>query len=174
MFGHSLGGATAAKAMAADERIHAGLDLDGSILLANPAQHQNIQRLAARVGRKVGKRPFMVMTSWGHTFQSDPSLAGFWSGLGGWRLAVTMHNSQHYTYTDMKEFLPDLLAARVAPHHITPALVADVVGTIGARQAVGAERAYIAAFFDQHLRGRPSTLLKGPSPRYPEIEFYGG
>jgi dienelactone hydrolase len=174
MFGHSLGGATAAKAMAADSRIHAGLNLDGSILLADPAKHQNIKQLAARVGRAVGERPFMLMTSWGHTFQTDPSLAGFWSGLRGWRLAVTMKNSDHYTYTDMEEFLSQLLAAGVAPHHLTSAVVADVIGTVRSRQAVAAERAYIAAFFDAHLRGRPSELLKGPSARYPEIEFFGG
>jgi dienelactone hydrolase len=174
MFGHSLGGATAAKAMAADPRIHAGLDLDGSILLADPALHQNIKQLAARVGKQLGKRPFMIMTSQGHTFQSDPSLAGFWSALRGWRLAVSMRNSQHYSYTDMEQFLGQLLAAGVAPTHLTSPLVAEVIGTIKPRRAVAAERAYVAAFFGQHLGGRPSALLKGPSPHYPEIEFFGG
>ena len=48
MFGHSLGGATAAKAMAADARISAGINLDGSMFLANPALHQNISKLARR------------------------------------------------------------------------------------------------------------------------------
>ena len=33
MFGHPLGGAMAAQAMAADSRIYAGIDLDGTILL---------------------------------------------------------------------------------------------------------------------------------------------
>jgi dienelactone hydrolase len=174
MFGHSLGGATAAKVMAADPRVHAGLDLDGSILLADPALHQNIKQLAAQVGRRLGKRPFMVMTSQGHTFQSDPSLAGFWSALRGWRLAVSMRNSQHYTYTDMEQFLGQLRAAGVAPRHLTSKVVAEVIGTVKPRRAVAAERAYIAAFFGQHLGGRPSKLLMGPSPHYPEIEFYGG
>ena len=40
MFGHSLGGATSAEAMAADRRILAGLDLDGSIIVSGLAGHR--------------------------------------------------------------------------------------------------------------------------------------
>jgi hypothetical protein len=32
-------------------------------------------------------------------------------------------------------------------------------------------RAYVRAFFDQDLRGRPQALLDQPSPRYPEVTF---
>ena len=86
MFGHSLGGATAAKAMAADARISAGINLDGSTFLANPALHQNISKLAAQLAEQLGDRAFMTMTHQGHDTHSDPSLAGFWSHLRGWRL----------------------------------------------------------------------------------------
>jgi hypothetical protein len=41
------------------------------------------------------------MTHHGHDFHDDPSLAGFWSNLKGWRLFLTMRNAQHYTYTDL-------------------------------------------------------------------------
>jgi hypothetical protein len=30
-------------------------------------------------------------------------------------------------------------------------------------------RAYVGAFFDLHLRGRPQPLLERPDPRYPEV-----
>ena len=33
-------------------------------------------------------------------------------------------------------------------------------------------RAYVRAFFDQHLRGEPQSLLDQPSPRYPEVTFW--
>jgi predicted dienelactone hydrolase len=173
MFGHSLGGATAAKAMAVDRRITAGVNLDGSIVLMRPGSHQNASSLAAHVAERLGNRAFMIMTHQGHDTQTDPSLAGFWSALHGWRLFLTMKNSQHYSYTDLEEFLGQLLAAEVAPRHITPQLVAEVIGTVEPKQAVGAERAYIAAFFDLHLRGESSELLKGPSSKYPGIEFLG-
>lgn len=173
MFGHSLGGATAARAMAADHRITAGINLDGSIFLMQPGSHQNVRRLAANVAKRLGDRAFMIMTHADHDTQNDPSLAGFWSGLRGWRLFLSMRNSQHYTYTDLAEFLGQLLAARIAPDHITPQLVAELIGAVEPKQAVAAERAYIGAFFDLHLRGESSDLLKRPSQKYPEIEFLG-
>jgi hypothetical protein len=32
-------------------------------------------------------------------------------------------------------------------------------------------RAYVRAFFDLHLRGRPQALLDQPSQRFPEVSF---
>lgn len=171
MFGHSLGGATAAKAMAADHRITAGVNLDGSIFLMRPGSHQNVRRMAARLAEQLRGRAFMIMTHQGHDAHNDPSLAGFWSALHGWRRFLSMEHSQHYTYTDLEQFVSQLLAAKIAPHHITPRLVSEVIGTVEPRQAIAAQRAYIAAFFDLHLRGEASGLLNGPSPAYPEIRF---
>jgi predicted dienelactone hydrolase len=176
MFGHSLGGATAAKAMAADRRIAAGINLDGSMFLANPAlQPQDLMRLSAKLARQLGNRASMTMTHQGHDTHDDPSLAGFWSNLRGWRLFLTMRNAQHYTYTDLEQFLSQLLSARVDPHRLRRERVTQVIGTVQPSRAVAAERAYIAAFFDLHLRElhRASKLLAGPSPTYPEIQFLG-
>jgi Platelet-activating factor acetylhydrolase, isoform II len=91
MFGHSLGGATAAKAMAADARLSAGINLDGSMFLENPALHQNVNRLGEQLAEQLGDRAFMTMTHQGHDTHSDPSLAGFWSHQRVWRerLAAT-------------------------------------------------------------------------------------
>jgi hypothetical protein len=175
MFGHSLGGATAAKAMAADARIRAGINLDGSMFLANPALHQDIRKLSAQLAMRLGDRAFMTMTHQGHDTDSDPSLAGFWSHQRGWRLFLTMRNAQHYSFTDLEQFLSQLLSARIVPHEVTPARVSEVIGTIRPTRAVVAERAYIAAFFDLQLRGvsNATALLSSPSPNYPEIRFLG-
>ena len=35
-------------------------------------------------------------------------------------------------------------------------------------------RAYVRAFFDQHLRGEPQALLDQPSAHYPEVIWEGG
>jgi predicted dienelactone hydrolase len=176
MFGHSLGGATAAKAMAADRRIAAGINLDGSMFLANPAlQPQDLVRLSAKLARQLGRRAFMTMTHQGHDFRNDPSLAGFWSNQKGWRLFLTMRNAQHYTYTDLEQFLGQLLSARIVSRQLTRERVAQVIGTVQPSRAVAAERAYIAAFFDLHLRNLHAAgrLLARPSPNYPEIQFLG-
>jgi dienelactone hydrolase len=173
MFGHSLGGATAAKAMAADARISASINLDGSMFLADPALHQNISKLGAQLAEQLGDRAFMTMTHQGHDTHSDPSLAGFWSHLRGWRRFLTMRSAQHYSYTDLEQFLGQLLSAGLVPRRLTRARVSEVIGTIQPSRAIATERAYIAAFFDLQLRGLSSanTLLSGPSPNYPEIQF---
>jgi hypothetical protein len=37
------------------------------------------------------------------------------------------------------------------------------------RRTIDVTNAYLIAFFDTYLRGRPSPLLRGKSPRYPEV-----
>ncbi len=44
-------------------------------------------------------------------------------------------------------------------------------GTIEAQRAYNIVNAYSLAFFDQHLEGRPATLLDGLSKQYPEVFF---
>ena len=56
------------------------------------------------------------------------------------------------------------------------ALLADQIGIDAGASLPGARslditRAYVRAFFDQHLRGKPQSLLDLPSPRYPEVTF---
>jgi hypothetical protein len=38
-------------------------------------------------------------------------------------------------------------------------------------RALALTRAYLAAFFDQSLLGKPAGLLKGPAAEYPEAKF---
>ena len=47
----------------------------------------------------------------------------------------------------------------------------EVAGVLHARGALDITRAYVRAFFDQHLRSMPQALLDLPSPRYPEVTF---
>jgi Platelet-activating factor acetylhydrolase, isoform II len=173
MFGHSLGGATAAKAMAADARIGAGINLDGSLSLLNPSLPADPREFGAALARKIGGRPFMIMSSHGFGPWNDPSWSGFWPSLQGWRLFLTLKNSQHYSYTDLEEFLSQLRAAGVISSRLAGRLVTSIIGTIDPAGAVAAERAYIGAFFDLHLRGQASKLLDHPSPDFPDIQFLG-
>ena len=68
------------------------------------------------------------------------------------------HAPQHATY------LPDL------------GLVADQIGidigaSLSGARSLDITRAYVRAFFDQHLRSKPQALLDQPSARYPEVTF---
>ncbi len=52
------------------------------------------------------------------------------------------------------------------------ALFADQFGIDMGQTTTGERtRAYVNAFFDQHLRGVPQPLLAQPSPQYPEVAF---
>lgn len=156
MFGHSLGGDTAAETMAHDRRIRAGVNLDGSF-------HGTV----AATGLD---RPFMLMSNATHGRDNDPSWEEFWSHLRGWRRTLLMRDSGHQTYTDMPPLVQQLEKALPIPPQVVAALT-GAIGTIKADRAVTAERAYLGAFFDLHLRHRDNQLLSEPSPRYPEIKF---
>ncbi len=178
MFGHSLGGATAAEAMAADLRIGAGIDLDGSIILVTtpntmptPEQQTELANRAGAVAKRVGSRPFMIMTSNSVGPHQDFTLRGFWPDLTGWRLFLSLKDSGHYSYTDNEEFLSQLVAAGIIPPGAGRQVVVPTIGTIDPGRAVAAERAYIGAFFDLHLRHRGGSLLARPSLSYPQVQF---
>jgi hypothetical protein len=177
MFGHSLGGDTAAQVMAVDGRIIAGLDLDGSIAPAVPSTPAQIDQLAADVARKLGGRPFMFLCSAGVTpfiTSRQPEatgIHGFWQGLGGWRLFLSMNNSAHFSYTDYEAFLSQLGAVGIITASQATKVVTPYIGTIAPGQAIAAQRAYIGAFFDLQLRHHDTHLLAGPSSRYPEMDF---
>jgi hypothetical protein len=42
-------------------------------------------------------------------------------------------------------------------------------GPINAQRGFDIVNAYSVAFFDQELKGQPSSLLNGPSQQYPEV-----
>ena len=44
------------------------------------------------------------------------------------------------------------------------------LGTVDRERTVAAQRAYLGAYFDQFLKGRPQRLLVEESPRYPDVK----
>src|SRR3954454_21265759 len=153
MYGHSLGGATAAEAMFEDRRIKAGVNLDGTLF--GPV-------VAAGLGR-----PFMLVGAQEHGRDTDASWAQFWANLRGWRLNLRLAGSAHNSFTDIQVLLPQIAGALNFP----PEVVQQLIGTIDPQRSVIDQRAYVTAFFDLHLRHRDRHLLDHPSPRYPEMQF---
>ena len=175
MFGHSEGGSTAATTMAADPRISAGINLDGIIVPADMPPNATsslgtIASLAGPVAKRIGDRPFMLMGNASHGLD-DATWKSFWPDLSGWRLLLSLKDSQHHSYTDDEEFLSQLVTAGIISPKVARQVVIPTIGTIDPGRAVAAERAYIGAFFDLHLRHRGGSLLTRPSPRYPQVQF---
>jgi dienelactone hydrolase len=154
MAGHSAGGAAAISAMLADSRIRAGIDMDG-------ATHAQIPDDGlARPFLFLGKQSNYTPGSRGGV-PGKPGPASTWERdwklLTGWKRWLLVAGAIHASFTDLA-----LLADQVG--------IDTGAGLPGAR-SLDITRAYVRAFFDQHLRSKPQSLLDHPSPRYPEVTF---
>ncbi|MGW5777806.1 alpha/beta hydrolase [Streptomyces sp. NPDC003863] len=144
--GHSIGGASAATVMVADPRIDAGVDMDGSFWEDLPAEGLRGRPFLMLGTHDTMHLPGGIDRSWDRT----------WAALDGWKRWITVAGSEHFTFSD----------GPVIKRHFglpQPELPAD--------RAVAVTRAYVAAFFDQHLRGLPRPILDGPTPANPEVHF---
>ncbi|MFD7826224.1 alpha/beta hydrolase family protein [Kitasatospora sp. NPDC059803] len=144
MAGHSIGGAAAAATMIADPRVRAGVNMDGSFHPAPmPGQiNRPLLMLGTADNHPVGGHD----TSWGQA----------WAALGGYKKWLTVAGADHFSFADL-----DLLLEQAG--FPTPPLSPE--------RGVAITREYVAAFFDQTLKGIDSPLLDGPSPNNPEVLF---
>ncbi|MEV5555641.1 alpha/beta hydrolase [Nonomuraea wenchangensis] len=147
MAGHSAGGASTVTAMLQDSRLRAGIDLDGTVESEVPASGLS--------------RPFLLLgkpaTYTPGKGEAAASWERVWTGLNGWKRWLLMTGAVHLSFTDLG-VLADQIGLEVG---------ADIAGV----RATDITRRYVTAFFDQHLRDKPQSLLDQPSARYPEITF---
>jgi len=147
MAGHSIGGAAAIAALLADSRIRAGIDMDGTIHA--PIPDPGLSRPFLFLGKQSNYTPGVGgnVTSWEHA----------WRLLTGWKRWLVVAGAIHASFNDLA-----LLADQIG---------IDVGAGLAGTRSMDITRAYVRAFFDQHLRGEPQALLDQPSPRYPEVMF---
>jgi len=158
IFGHSLGGFTAAEAMVQDDRIDAGVNLDGMIAIDDDLGAAAVQGL---------DRPMLLMSSQqvADTGASMPSWNAFWEKTNGWKRELDLAGAGHYSFTDLQSLVPPL--ARV----VAPEMTAYYIGAIEPDRANRAVRAYVAAMFDRFLRNEASPLLDGPDGEFPGVRY---
>jgi dienelactone hydrolase len=160
MAGHSVGGAATIAAMVADPRIRAGIDMDGSTVGSIP--DEGLARPFLFLGKQSNYTPgrgegvttpqeWKLLRGAVSTWERD------WELLTGWRRWLVVAGAVHASFTDL-------------------ALLADQIGidtgaSLSGARSLDITRAYVRAFFDQHLRGMPQSLLDQPSARYPEVTF---
>jgi hypothetical protein len=147
MAGHSAGGAAAIAAMLADSRIRAGIDMDGSTHARIP--DTGLSRPFLFLGKQSNYTPGSegAVTTW----ERD------WKRLTGWKRWLLVAGAIHASFTDLA-----LLADQIG---------IDVGAGLPGARSLDITRAYVRAFFDQHLRSKPQALLDQPSPRYAEVTF---
>jgi predicted dienelactone hydrolase len=144
MAGHSIGGASTIPAMVADSRIKAGMDIDGTTTVPLTAPGLD--------------RPFMFMS---HQLAPTTCAPGNvpwerdWAQMTGWKRWAELSGTQHASFTDV-----GLVADQLG---------VDIGATTTATRTQAITRAYVNAFFDQHLRGKSSPLLDQPG--FSEVAF---
>ncbi|MFD5098602.1 alpha/beta hydrolase family protein [Streptomyces albidochromogenes] len=142
MAGHSIGGASAATAMAGDARVRAGANMDGSFMEPVPA-------------KGLDGRPFMMLG----TGDDDRSWVRDWPLLDGWKRWINVTGAGHFTFTDTP-VLADQLGL-LPPEE-----------PLSGKRSQEITRAYVTAFFDLHLKGVDRELLNGPSADHPEVVIH--
>jgi dienelactone hydrolase len=155
MAGHSAGGAAAIAAMLADSRIRAGIDMDGATAALIP--DEGLSRPFLFLGKQSNYTP--AKQSPGIPGKPGPvsTWERDWKLMTGWKRWLLVAGAVHASFTDL-----GLLADQSG---------IDVGAALPAARSLDITRAYVRAFFDQHLRSTPQALLDQPSPRYPEVTF---
>lgn len=95
-----------------------------------------------------------------HPGSEDVSWDAGWRHLDGWKRWLTVKGSGHFTFTDLPALAEQL------------GLPADPTAPLSADRSTDVTRTYVAAFLDQHLKGRHQPLLDGPTPGNPEVVFH--
>ncbi|MGW6917626.1 alpha/beta hydrolase family protein [Kitasatospora sp. NPDC054939] len=147
--GHSIGGNAASATMAADPRVDAGANLDGTFFTPVPEAGLNGRPFLMVAGDPALLPPDLDDPSWGEA----------WPRLDGWKRWLTVTGMGHPGFTDW----PVLGDASGYPHPETP------LSGARSQQIV---RSYVGAFFDLQLRGIPAPRLDGPSAADPEVVFH--
>ena len=160
MAGHSAGGAAAIAAMLADSRIRAGIDMDGAT--AAPIPDEGLARPFLFLGKQSNYTPgsggaVTTLRDWKLLRGAVITWERDWELLTGWKRWLVVAGAVHASFTDL-----GLLADQIG---------IDIGAGLSGARSLDITRAYVRAFFDQHLRGRPQALLDQPSPRYPEVTF---
>ncbi|MGW2042425.1 alpha/beta hydrolase family protein [Streptomyces virginiae] len=149
MAGHSIGGAAASATMAADPRVDAGVNMDGTFFTPIPEGG-------------LGGRPFLMLAGDPALLPPDfpdTSWEDNWPRLDGWKRWLTVKGAGHPAFTDW----PVLGDEAGYPHPETP---------LSGTRSQQITRAYVGSFFDLHLRGTPAPRLDGPAATDPEVVFH--
>jgi pimeloyl-ACP methyl ester carboxylesterase len=143
LFGHSLGGLTAANVAAAAQGVTCAADLSGSVY--------------GKAVRKPFRRPFLILDGQGR----DPTLRGWWAKLVGTRYWVTLKTAKHLNFSDWSWLVPALRRSGVRPK---PKPRVPNLGAMDGFRAVALQRRYLGAFFDKCLKHQPTSAFDDPPP----------
>jgi dienelactone hydrolase len=154
VFGHSLGGATAAQFCHDDSRCKAGIDVDGD-------PHGSVVREGLH-------QPFMFLLS-DHSHESDPDSRQIEANIQSiydrlppnGRLYIMIRGANHFLFSDDGALLKSSIV-------LGTLRMLGMLGIDGSRQ-LAVTAFCVRSFFDAYLKGTSVSRPKLSSPLYPEI-----
>lgn len=146
VFGHSLGGATAAEVLRTDRRTRAGVNIDGGLPDTG-------------AGLAVD-RPFLLYTQ----AVEQESWTRWRAEQRCWGRHLTVTGAGHYGFTDL-----DVIAADAG---LPPETYRALLGTIPPGRTTALSRSHVRAFFRLHLQNRHTTVFDRPA--HPEVAVITG
>ncbi|PDP88636.1 acetylhydrolase [Glycomyces fuscus] len=149
MAGHSWGGSATAETLRSEERVDAGINLDGPYL--PPVVDEGLDKPLALIENDQGN-------SW-------DGVERMWPRLEGWRQWIRMEGSGHSNGIDRGVLVEQLGLTGL----FTPEQWRDLYGDVPVGRGLELVRAYGVAFFDHHLRGGDQPLLEDPEGFHPEL-----
>jgi len=148
IFGHSTGGGATIQFCGTDSRCKAGLTYDAFM---RPVSLEALENGTPQ--------PFLYLFSERWPFERNTELfEGYYRRVPASNRVITILGADHYDFTDLPALSP-----------LAPQL--GLKGPIPGAQVQKILMNYTLAFFDLALKGKPTALLGGPSPEYPEVRF---
>lgn len=145
--GHSLGGAAAAGALAVEDSIIGGVNLDGLFVDTPDVQ-----------------KPFLMLAGAEHTPELDPSWSPFSKNQSGWYQWLNITGSSHQNFADLGDWV-DLQGLR--NRTITPSLA-----TIWGPRMDYIVRTLVETFFGFVIG--EGQFLDVPAAQFPEVVYING
>lgn len=152
IYGHSLGGATAAATMQSDSRIRGGINLDGTFW--GPVVQHGLDH------------PFMLFAHQGKNLSTDSSWASIWPHLNSSKVEVSVDRTAEGSYTDLP-LLVDVLGLR---DKLGVGIVEELIGSIGGQRLITIVGAYIKFFLTFAGGGPLPRELQMPVSEFPEVK----
>lgn len=149
MAGHSWGGAATAETLRAEERVDAGINLDGPYY-------------GSALEGDLDKPLALLENDQGNAWEGVDRM---WPLLTGWRQWIRIAGSGHSNGID-QGLVTEQLGLRGL---YTPEAWRGLYGDVATDRGVDLVRAYSVAFFDHHLRGGDQPLLDDPGSAHPEL-----
>ena len=153
MVGHSWGGSAVAQSLLDEDRVAAGINLDGPYY-------------GSQLGGEIDRPLALLTNDQGNSWEGWEER---WEGLTGWRQWIRVTDSGHSNALD-RGVIMDRLGLRDL---LTPEQWRARFGDLEPEHGVRLTRDYSTGFFDHHLRGGEQPILDDPQSVHPELVEVG-